>query len=185
MKAWLASALTLTLASSGGSYAQAQPASPLDATLKDASGEQAALSKWRGKPIILFYEDKDSTTLNLALKEELFEVGKARGLLEAASVVAVANLKPYNFFPARQIALSYVRDEEKKVGVPILVDLEGTLGNAPWSLPTKTSTVMLMDASGAVVYRYSGRLGEPEKKAFFTTLSQLIGMDLGAKEPQP
>jgi hypothetical protein len=185
MKAWVASALTLALVSPGGSYAQAQPASPLDATVKSAKGELAPLSKWRGKPVIFFYEDKDSTTLNLGLKEELFELGKAKGLLEAASVVAVANLTPFNFFPARQIALSHVRDEEKKAGVPIFVDLEGTLGGAPWSLPTKTSTVMLLDASGAVVYRYSGRMGKPEKRAFFTTLSQLVGSELGAKEPQP
>jgi hypothetical protein len=185
MKAWIASALTLTLAAGTGSHAQAVPASPLDATLKSADGEQAPLSKWRGKPVILFYEDKDSTTLNLALKQELFERGKQRGLLNSAYVVAVANLKPFNFFPARQIALSYVRDEEKKAGVPILVDLEGTLGGAPWSLPTKTSTVMLLDATGAVVYRYSGRMGEADKQAFFTALSQLIGMDLSAPEPQP
>jgi hypothetical protein len=185
MKAWVASALTLTLASSSGSYAQTQPASPLDATLQSASGEKAPLSKWRGKPVILFYEDKDSTTLNLAFKDQLFAVGKQKGLLEAASVVAVAHLKPFNFFPARQIALSYVRDEEKKVGVPILVDLEGTLGGSPWNLPTKTSTVMLLDASGAVVYRYSGRMGEPDKRAFFSALSQLIGMDLMPQEPQP
>jgi hypothetical protein len=184
MKAWIASALTITLAS-GVSYAQAQPSSPLDATLKSSSGDSTALSKWRGKPVIFFYEDKDSTTLNLALKEELFQKGKEKGLLEAAYVVAVANLKPFNFFPARQIALSYVRDEEKKAGVPILVDLEGTLGGAPWSLPTKTSTVMLLDATGAVVYRYSGRLGEPDKKAFFTALTQLIGVDLSQPEPQP
>ena len=93
-------------------------------------------------------------------------------------MVAVANLEKFNFFPARQIALSYVRDEEKKVGVPILVDLEGTLGEAPWDLPKKTSTVMLMDATGAVIYRYSGRMEAAERKAFFTALSQLIGVDL-------
>jgi hypothetical protein len=105
-------------------------------------------------------------------------------LLEAAWVVAVANLEKFNFFPARQIALSYVRDEEKKVGVPILVDLEGTLGGPPWALPKKTSTVMLMDATGAVVYSYSGRLDETERKSFFTALSRLIGVDLGT-EPEP
>ena len=184
MKAWLASVLTVTLAG-GGSYAQEAPSSPLEATLKSSDGEQAPLSKWRGKPVILFYEDKDSTTLNLGLKQELFERGKQRGLLDAASVVAVANLKPFNFFPARQIALSYVRDEEKKAGVPILVDLEGTLGGAPWGLPTKTSTVMLLDASGAVVYRHSGRMDEAEKAVFFGALSQLIGLDLSTQEPQP
>jgi hypothetical protein len=184
MKAWLASALAVQLATGIGS-AQPAPASPLDATLKSASGEPAPLSKWRGKPVILFYEDKDSTTLNLALKEELFERGKQQGLLNSAHVIAVANLKPFNFFPARQIALSYVRDEEKQAGVPILVDLEGTLGGAPWGLPMKTSTVMLLDEKGGVVYRYSGRMGEPEKKAFFSALSQLIGMDLSPEEPQP
>src|SRR5688572_30517077 len=141
MKAWLAGMLTLTLATNGAPE-HSPPVSPLDAMLHSSDGAQAALSKWRGKPVILFYEDKDSTKLNLVLKEELFERGRQHGLLEAAFVVAVANLEKFNFFPAKQIALSYVKDEEKKVGVPILVDLEGTLGGPPWALPKKTSTVM-------------------------------------------
>ncbi|MFP2909611.1 hypothetical protein ACLESD_32115 [Pyxidicoccus sp. 3LFB2] len=138
------------------------------------------LSRWRGKPVILFYEDKDSTTLNSSLKETLFARGKERGLLDSASVVAVANLQKFDFFPARQIALSYVRDEEKKVGVPILVDLDGTLGNAPWKLPTKTSNVLLLDATGALVFQHSGRMKPEEEAAFFVALSQLIGVDLTA-----
>ncbi|WP_224243012.1 hypothetical protein [Hyalangium gracile] len=184
MKAWLAGALTVTLATTGAS-AHGPTSSPLDATLHGSDGAAAPLSKWRGKPVILFYEDKDSTQLNLALKEELFERGKQHGLLEAAWVVAVANLEKFNFFPARQIALSYVRDEEKKVGVPILVDLEGTLGGKPWALPKKTSTVMLLDATGAVVYSYSGRLEDKERQVFFTALSKLIGVNLGVAESQP
>jgi hypothetical protein len=184
MKAWLAGALTVTLASSAA-HAHEPKASPLDATLRGSDGAQAPLSRWRGKPVILFYEDKDSTRLNAALKEELFQRGRERGLLDSAWVVAVANLEKFNFFPARQIALSYVRDEEKKVGVPILVDLDGTLGEAPWALPKKTSTVMLLDATGAVVYSYSGRLEEAERKTFFAALSQLIGVDLVAAEAQP
>lgn len=184
MKTWLAGALSLSLATSQASAVEPR-SSPLEATLRGSDGAEAPLSKWRGKPVILFYEDKDSTKLNQALKEELFERGKQHGLLEAAWVVAVANLEKFNFFPARQIALSYVRDEEKKVGVPILVDLDGTLGGQPWSLPKKTSTVMLMDATGAVVYAYSGRLEEAERQVFFTTLSRLLGVDLMAPESQP
>jgi len=183
MKTWLAGALTVTLATSGA-YALGPESSPLEATLQSADGEQTPLSKWRGKPVILFYEDKDSTQLNGVLKEELFARGKQHGLLEAAWVVAVANLEKFNFFPARQIALSHVRDEEKKVGVPILVDLEGTLGGPPWALPKKTSTVMLLDATGSVVYRYSGRLEEAERQTFFSALSSLLGRDVGA-EPRP
>ncbi|MFY1827713.1 hypothetical protein ACN47A_17460 [Myxococcus fulvus] len=136
------------------------------------------LSRWRGKPVILFYEDKDSTKLNAGLKEELFARGKERNLLGAATVVAVANLMKFDFFPARQIALSYVRDEEKKVGVPILVDLNGTMGAAPWTLPLKTSNVLLLDAQGVLLYRHSGKMKPEEQTAFFETLSKLVGVDL-------
>jgi hypothetical protein len=98
MKAWLAGLLTMTLIASGAPDSS-PPANPLDATLHSSDGGQAPLSKWRGKPVSLFYEDKDSTKLNQALKEELFERGQQHGLLEAAWVVAVANLEKFNFFP--------------------------------------------------------------------------------------
>ncbi|MFE8605344.1 hypothetical protein AB8V91_51050 [Archangium violaceum] len=137
-----------------------------------------AISRWRGKPVILFYEDRHSTTLNSSLKEALFSKGRELGLLDAASVVAVANLESFNFFPARGIALSHVRDEEKKWGIPILVDLKGTLGAAPWNLPTKTSSVLLLDSQGALVYRYSGRMKDEDQKTFFQTLGALLGREI-------
>jgi predicted transcriptional regulator len=77
-----------------------------------------------------------------------------------------------------------VRDEEKKWGIPILVDLEGTLGTAPWNLPTKTSSVLLMDGAGTVVYRYSGRMNEQEREAFFLALGALLGRDI-SRESHP
>lgn len=195
MKVWIAGALTVSLAA-GSAYGSAPGPLPgaVDAALRTSGGDPVKLSKWRGKPVILFYEDKDSTGLNSALKETLFERGKERGLLDSAWVVAVANLQKFDFFPARQIALSYVRDEEKKVGVPILVDLDGTLGAAPWGLPMKTSNVLLLDAAGAVVFRHSGKMKPEEQVSFFATLSQLVGVDLTgdtggaaphAREPKP
>ncbi|WP_233261639.1 hypothetical protein [Vitiosangium sp. GDMCC 1.1324] len=142
-----------------------------------------ALSRWRGKPVILFYEDRHSTTLNSAFKEALFARGEELGLLDAAWVVAVANLESFDFFPARGIALSHVRDEEKKWGIPILVDLKGTLGKAPWNLPTKTSSVLLLDGNGMIVYRYSGRMEEQDMETFFHTLGALLGRDLPPGAP--
>ena len=93
-------------------------------------------------------------------------------------MVAVANLESYDFFPARGIALSHVRGEEKKWGIPILVDLKGTLGKEPWNLPTKTSSVLLLDGDGALVYRYSGRMKEEDQKTFFQTLGTLLGREI-------
>jgi hypothetical protein len=181
MKAWLAGILTLALAA-GAASAQTPPSGSMDATLRSSKGEQVNLSRWRGKPVILFYEDKASVGLNGRLKEELFARGQQRGLLTAAHVVAVANLEAYNFFPAKQIALSHVRDEEKKAGVPILVDLEGTLGASPWGLPKKTSNVLLLNAEGTLIFKHSGRMKEEEMEAFFVTLGQLVGVDMAAEK---
>jgi hypothetical protein len=179
MKTWLTTALAVTLVT-GGARAQ-QPSGAMDATLKRSDGKAVRLSHWRGKPVILFYEDKESVRLNAPLKERLFELAGAHGLMDSAWVVAVANLEKFNFFPARQIALSYVQDEEKKAGVPILVDLEGTLGAAPWKLPTKTSNVLLLDAEGNVLYRHSGRMTDKEVEVFLTLLAQLFGVNLGTE----
>jgi hypothetical protein len=156
----------------------------MDATLRGSDGKEVALSRWRGKPVILFYEDRHSTTLNSPLKEALFSRGQALGLLDAASVVAVANLESFDFFPARGIALSHVRDEEKKWGLPILVDLKGTLGAEPWNLPTKTSSVLLLDDAGQVVFRYSGRMNDQDMAVFFHALGTLLGRDM-APEAHP
>lgn len=179
MKLWITGTLAATLLTQAALASQS-PDAPPDAALRTSSGAPVRLSRWRGKPVILFYEDRDSTSLNAGLKEDLFARGRERNLLGSAWVVAVANLKAFDFFPARQIALSYVRDEEKKVGVPILVDLDGTMGATPWSLPMKTSNVLLLDAQGAVVYRYSGRMKPEEQVTFFTKLSELVGVDLTA-----
>ncbi len=179
MKAWLTSALTLALAA-GAAHVPVPLSGPMDATLRRSDGEQVSLSRWRGKPVILFYEDRKSTALNVRLKDELFARGQARGLLETAHVVAVANLEAYNFFPARGFALSAVAEQEKKLGVPILVDLEGTLGASPWGLPKKTSNVLLLNAEGALIFKHSGRMKEEEMEAFFVTLGQLVGVDLAA-----
>lgn len=183
MKTWIAGALTVSLVASSPSAEEPRP-EPMDAALRSSDGKETRLSRWRGKPVILFYEDKNSTVLNQRLKDELFARGKARGLLEAAFVVAVANLEAYDFFPARGFALSAVRGEEKKFGVPILVDLDGTLGSPPWGLPKKTSNVLLLDAEGKLIFRHSGRMKEEEMEAFFGTLGRLIGVDMGG-EKQP
>lgn len=180
----VAGLLTAVLLAASPSLAAVPQAEPMDATLRGSNGKEVALSRWRGKPTILFYEDRHSTTLNSPLKEALFSRGKTLGLLDAASVVAVANLESFDFFPARGIALSRVRDEEKRWGIPILVDLKGTLGKAPWNLPTKTSSVLLLDGGGTLVYRYSGRMKAEDQRTFFQTLGTLLGREI-PEEPAP
>ncbi|WNG43974.1 hypothetical protein F0U60_07615 [Archangium minus] len=178
MTTWIAGMLTTAVLATSPTLTTEPRVGPMNATLRGSNGKEVALSRWRGKPVILFYEDRHSTTLNAAFKEALFARGQSMGLLDAAWVVAVANLESFNFFPARDIALSYVRDEEKKWGIPILVDLKGTLGAAPWNLPTKTSSVLLLDEQGSVVFRYSGRMDAEDMETFFQALATLLGRDI-------
>ncbi|WP_170115563.1 hypothetical protein [Melittangium boletus] len=178
MTARLAGLVVVALLATRPALAASPEAGPMDASLWDSRGKEVALSKWRGKPVILFYEDRHSTTLNSALKEALFNRGQQMGLLDAAFVVAVANLESFDFFPARDIALSHVRDEEKKWNLPILVDLKGTMSGPPWNLPKKTSSVMLLTPEGKPVFRYSGRMDREDMDDFFMQLGRLLGRDM-------
>jgi len=158
-----------------GSAAAVERGTRPDARLTTSSGEVARLADQRGKPTVLFYEDRDSTKQNQALKDELFALGKDRGLLDAVQVVAVANLKAWDWRPARDFALAAVRSTEQQVGIPVYVDFEGAFTSAPWALPPKASSVVLLDASGAVRFAASGPLTKAEREALFTALEQLVG----------
>lgn len=151
---------------------------PRDVDLTDSSGQAVQLSSFRGKPLVVFYEDRQSVEANRPLKLKLWERGTERNLRSAAHVVAVTDLRAYDFFPMRPIALSYVRDEEKRVGVPILVDLTGRLNSAPWELPEKVPSVVVLDGEGRVKFLHSGRMPTSEYDLFFKTLGELVGVDL-------
>jgi hypothetical protein len=146
----------------------------LEATLKTTSGAPRALSEYRGKPMVLFYEDRDSGKLNLELKTQLFARARERNLLSAAWVVPVANLASYDWVPARSFATAGVKAAEIEAGVPILIDWEARLSKPPWGLPAKTSSVLLFDASGTVVFECRGRLSANELTEFFRALERLV-----------
>lgn len=132
------------------------------------------LSKFRGGPLVIFYEDQSSVKVNKPLKDELWN---RRPQLEStqAHVVGIAYLKPYDFFPVRGIAFERIRAMEKRTGIPILVDLKGEMGAAPWSLPPNGSTVLLVDKAGHVVFRKTGALSTDEVKQVVQGLEKLTG----------
>lgn len=163
---WLHGVLVLTVS---GALATTR-----DAALVSSRGKAVQLKTLFGLPTVLFYEDRHSTALNQQTKDELFERGQREGLLQAVKVIAVADLEGYNWFPARDFALSAVRDAEVKAGVPVLVDWSGMLRSPPWSLAGKTSTVLLLDAKGRVVFARSGQLTETDRAELFQTLRELI-----------
>jgi hypothetical protein len=146
----------------------------LDARLESSGGKSVSLRSLKGKPTLVFYEDRDSAELNQAFKDELFRKGKEEHLLDAVQVVAVADLQGYDWFPARNFARDGVRDAEKKAGIPVYVDWDGTMKAKPWAMKEKTSNVVLLDADGTEVTRCSGKLAEDQKAKLFATLATLL-----------
>lgn len=147
----------------------------LDASLSTSSGAPGQLASQWGKPTVLFYEDRSSTGLNQVLKDTLFKRGAELGVLGLVSVVAVANLEGLDWFPARDFALGAVRVAEKEANIAVFIDWSGVLAKPPWRLPAKSSSVVVLDATGRVMWQASGALEPSAREAVFAQLLQLLG----------
>jgi hypothetical protein len=147
--------------------------SSMNATLETSQGNAATLLALVTKPTVLFYEDRDSTTLNQHVKDALFEKGKTSGKLDAIAVIAIANVKDWNWFPARNFVLKAVRDLEAKFHIPIYLDFTGGMTLPPWSLPGKTSTVVVMTSKAQPIVQFKGRLSDDDEAKLFAMLENL------------
>ena len=152
----------------------AQAAAAVDATLADSRDAPVRLSSFRGKPLILFYEDRASCEQNAPLKRALHQRAEAAQLSQAAHVLGVANVAAYDFWPARGFVLAAIRDVEDRERIQVLVDWKRTLGAAPWRLPEGASSVLLLDAQGRLVHGWTGAVEGPDMEEFFELLGQLV-----------
>jgi hypothetical protein len=173
VRATRTAALVVALVATSGHTNPGDGGVTLDAIVENSSGSTTKLSALWAKPTVLFYEDRDSTALNQHVKDALYERGREKQMLGQVSVVAVANVAAFDWFPARNFVLAAVRDIEKKVNVPVYLDFKGALATSPWNLPSKSSTVLVLDPSGRPVWRVQGRLSKEKVDELFTTLEQL------------
>ncbi len=150
---------------------QARPA--WDVPLVSTSGAEVWLSSWVDRPVLLFYEDRGGRNMNRSLKEELSTRRGELGLEKRIRVLAIADLGAWSWFPAREAALRAVREAERELETPILIDWDRALGAPPWALPTGTSSVLLVDADGSVLFRRSGELSAGEREELLGLLETL------------
>lgn len=148
----------------------------MDARVSNTKGQSVWLAQKWGKPTVLFYEDKDGTFQNQALKDALFQKGKEKGLLGAVSVVAIANVRGFDWFPAKNFVLAAVKDAEARSGIPVYLDWSGALSAKPWGLEAVGSSVLVVDGAGEkVLFSKSGKLTAEEIDQVFDLLSSLVG----------
>jgi hypothetical protein len=170
---WRATSLAICAVLASG----AEPAreAPLDATLETSSGAKVQLASLWKRPAVLFYEDRASTSLNQHVKEALATAGPAHGLAEAVAVIAVANVADYDWFPARNFVLAAIRDVERRYQLKVYLDFSGSLARPPWSLPARSSTVVLLDAGGVARQSWRGKLSPADVDALLAQVAALLG----------
>lgn len=109
----------------------------------------------RGKTTVIFYENKDVTTQNRALKAVLRNQKKNQGYGENVQVIAVADVSAWNFWPAKGFVQDAIRKEEKKAGHPIYLDWTGTFGKA-FRMDKSASNVVLVGPDSKVKVSHAG-----------------------------
>ena len=147
---------------------------PLDATVETTRGGAVQLASLWGKPVVVFYEDKDGTSQNQSLKDELESQGRKRGLTRSVRVVAVASVEGYDWFPVKGIVVSAVKDAEVQSGIPVYLDWRGALKRKPWGLTGKGSTVLVLDGTGALLFSKNGPLSHEEISQVVALLVRLV-----------
>ncbi len=147
----------------------------MDARISNTKGQSVWMTQLWGKPTVMFYEDKDATFQNQPLKDALFKKGKEKGLLDSVSVIAIANVRAFDWFPAKNFVVAAVRDAEKKSGIPVYVDWTGIMSSKPWNLSATASNVVVVDATGEkVLFSRAGALTPEEIDQVFELLTSLV-----------
>lgn len=139
--------------------------------LSDAWGRSIDLARYRGKPLLLLYEDKDSAQQNAALKKDLSLLAKGDRYKERIALVAIADVSAYDYWPVRGFVKDALKDESHKQGLVIYCDWDGRVRNA-LQVRRAASNVVLYGPDGRVLFARSAALTADERR-------ELIGMMRG------
>jgi predicted transcriptional regulator len=144
------------------------PAS-VDFTLESSSGGQRSLSHYRGRVAVLFYEDRHHTDTNARVKEAVARYGMENNLQEKVSIVAVANLKGYDFVPASTFARKAIQSIAARHKVEILMDWRGVVIDK-LGVKDSNANIVVLDRNGGVRFRATGRLNDEQQKALLAAV---------------
>lgn len=144
-----------------------------NARIEDADGRAVELKSWKGKPILIVYEDKESAKQNQDLKADLAKLAKGDRYKASVALAAVADVSAYDFWPARGFVKDAIREESRKQGTTIYCDWSGSFRSA-YSMRRGVSSVILVGKDGRVLFAADGAIGAPDRKRLVDLLRKQI-----------
>jgi hypothetical protein len=140
-----------------------------DARVEDVDGRSVDVKALKGKPLILFYEGKDSSDQNEALKSELSRLRKAGAIQSTLRITAVADVSDYAYWPVKGIVKDKIREESSRRGMSIYCDWDGSF-RAKFKLRRGVSNVILLGEDGRVLFAHAGEVKGAAKSALLAHL---------------
>jgi hypothetical protein len=144
-------------------------------TIEDVDGHRHTLPE-RHLPTLVFYEDRRAGTQNHALHQRLSRVADRPANRDKLDVVPIGDIEAYDFWPARKIVLSVIRERMRQENAPILCDWTGAVRRS-WNLTHHLSGNVLLDAEGRVLFAGEGPLSDAQIKELLDRLAEL-GVDV-------
>jgi hypothetical protein len=166
--------LVLVVALSNGAHALLKPGTvPKDFVVHNADDKAAKFSLLRaGHPTIVFYEDKDGGDQNERLKQRIGELRKKSPSAKRVALVAIADVKSWDFWPAKGFVKDALRSAGKKAGIVVWADWSGG-GRASLDASSNRSNVVLLDKLGKVVWASSGKLSTAQENEVLEHIQKL------------
>lgn len=113
------------------------------ATVQSLGGKTLDTRTFQGRISLVFYEDKDATEQNKALKDALKAQAKGKKRKANVDVYAVADVSAWDFWPAKGFVKDAIEEQEKKAGHPIYCDWSGDFGKALGVVDGKSNVILV------------------------------------------
>jgi hypothetical protein len=140
-----------------------------DFTVEDVDSRPFRLSQYRGRVVVVVCEDRGSSRDNLEFKRRLGRLGEPA---ERVMVwMAVADVRAYDFWPARPAVKRKLREAGTASGTALLADWHGAVRRALGI--SHGSAIAIIAPDGQLRYLHGGPLSSADLGDAFAVLRAL------------
>ncbi len=140
-----------------------------NARIEDADGKALEIKSLKGKPIVIVYDDRISAPKSESFRRDMVKLLKTSPFASKVTLLVVADVSPYDFWPARGTVNDRVREETKKQGTTVYCDWTGGLRSS-YKLSKEITSVVMVGKNGRVSFAKEGVPAAADQKRLVEAL---------------